>query len=92
MTVEIKTCRNRDTYETCEFIVIGDKYNQTYSDFLGSCYDGFEIADNDFLTIWFFNHQGKWRTADTGEVLLKDKLGFRCLDVRYFDMNYAVLG
>lgn len=23
MTVEIKTCRNRDTYETCEFIVIG---------------------------------------------------------------------
>ena len=86
MTVEIKTCRNKDTYETCEFVVIGEKYDQAYSDFLENCYDGFEIVDNDFLTICFLNYQGKWRTVDTGEVLLKDKLGFRCMDVRYFDV------
>ena len=93
MTVEIKTCKHNDTGEICEFVILGKKPEPVYEEFLGyNLYDGFEIIDDDFLTICFFNFQGKWRTVDTGEVLLKDKLGFRCLDIRYFDMNYTVLG
>lgn len=85
----IGTCRHKYASESCEYILVGDKYNQVYEDFLGSCFDGFHYWQDDFMSIVLFTSQGKYRTADTGEIILKNNLGFRVIhNTEVFNQNY----
>lgn len=84
----IGTCKRKDTGEVCEYMLVGEKYSQVYEDFLGSCFDDFNQVGGDFLDIVLFTGQGKYRTAETGDIILKSCLGFIICYLEVFQENY----
>lgn len=85
----IGTCKRKGSAKICEYVVVGEKYDKVYEDFLGSCYDGFHTANDHFLSIALVTDQGKYRTAETGEIILKHSLGFKVIHyLEVFEENY----
>lgn len=87
----VGTCQRKDGGELCKYILIGEKYDHEYDYFLGSCLFDFNQIDDDFLSITLFTDQCNYRTARTGEIILKHSSGFRvihCLDLFNEDYDY----